>query len=357
MALLHMDSFDFYATTHLSQLYDSVDETGDPGVYVSATGRNGTNSLRIRATSGGSARTPSVRKNFGTAVDTMIVGFGLQVINNDSGSIQLLAFYEGNLVTRHMGLWISVDNGSTCDLLVVNGANATLSTLSAAIPLGTYVYIEFKTKIHDTTGTWEVWKNGVSIGSASGVDTRNGGTSGVIGSALIGNDAGNSNNYDVRYDDLVFLDTTGSAPNNDRIGDVRVAVLVPSGAGNYAQWTPSAGSNYQNVDDLASVDDDTTYNSEATAGDKDSFAMGNLPTTPSTVYAIAESIRYRKDDAGSSTIRQLLRISSTDYEDADISVADAYTYTRRIRETNPNTTAAWTGSDVDGLEAGYKRQT
>lgn len=357
MAILHLDSFDFYDDSHLADLYTSVDEVGSPGIRIEATGRNSSpGRLFMSATSGGSSRTPSIRKNLGTSTDTMIVGFGINVAQNDTGNIQIVQFYEGNLVTRHLGLWISVDNGATVDILIVNGALGVIATLAGAIPLSTWTYIELKTKIHDTTGTWEVWKNGVSIGSASGVDTRNGGTAGVIGSILIGNDIGNSNNYQVSYDDLVVIDTSGSAPNNDRIGDVRVAALFPTGAGNYTQWTPSAGSNFQNVDD-ASPNDDTDYNSEATAGDKDTFAMGNLPTTASAVYAIAESVRYRKDDAGSSTIRQLLRISSTDYEGGDISVADGYLYTRAIRETNPNTSAAWTQSDVDGLEAGYKRET
>jgi hypothetical protein len=49
-------------------------------------------------------------------------------------------------------------------------------------------------------------------------------------------------------------------------------------------------------------------------------------------------------------------VSSTDYEGASQNVGTDYRVYREIIEQNPNTTAAWTESEINGAEFGYKVQ-
>ena len=198
-----------------------------------------------------------------------------------------------------------------------------------------------KATIADSGGYVEVRINGTTEITYTG-DTRNGGNASSDRITFCGV---NNLGIDWWFDDVYMLNGSGST-NNDFLGDVRVAALLPSGAGASTQWTPLSGANYTNVDD-ATPDDDTTYNSDATAGDKDTFALPSLPSTAATVYGVQTLTWDRKDDAGSRTLRHVVRESSTDYESADLTVLDAYTYHRAVWETNPNSGSAWTDADID----------
>jgi hypothetical protein len=304
----------------------------------------------MSVTSGGNAGNRWIRKTIGGTEDTIIVGFALRVTNNDSGSVCLCSLQENG--TRHSELWMST--GTTTYNLIATRAGTTLGTATAAITDGTWMYVEFKTTIHDTTGTFIVKVNGVEVLNLSSQDTRNGGT-GYVDQVALGNPNGNNSNHTIDFDDWYVLDDTGSAPNNDFLGDVRVAALLPNGAGNSTQMTASAGSNYQTVDENT-PNGDTDYVSETTVGEKDTYTMTNLPTNADAVYGVKEAVYARKDDAGAVTLRQVIRTGGTDYEGGDIALLDSYKFFQAIREQNPNTTAAWTQSDIDGIEAGQKLQ-
>ena len=73
-------------------------------------------------------------------------------------------------------------------------------------------------------------------------------------------------------DDIYIDDTTGEASANAPI--LRFYHVVPSGAGNYAEFDPSTGTNYSCVDEIPPSDAD--YVSTATAGEYDSYAMNSI---------------------------------------------------------------------------------
>ena len=352
MALRFMESFDFWGTGRIAELYDGW--SNNARVTIAGTDRHSTatGNMRFQATSGGSGGNGWVGKSIGGTATTIIVGFALNLQTNDSGTIELLSLDEGVGGTPHVSLRATTGT-STFTLSAGRGNYTELGSAVAAILDSIWAYVEIKAVIHDTAGSIVVKVNGVTVINVSGVDTRNGGTP-KVDAILFGNGRGNNSNYDFYIDDIYVLDDSGSL-NNDFLGDVRVACIRPDGAGNSTQWTPSAGSNWQNVDD-EEPNDDTDYNSEGTAGDKDLYTLTALPTSAGSVAGIREITRHRKDDAGAATIRQLIRTGSTDYEGSDVVVGDNYTYAQAIRETNPNTSAAWTESEINGLEAGVKRQ-
>lgn len=340
MALLWMDSFDHYAT--MTRKYDSASLS--QGGVLAANGRNGTNSFHVSANVSGGC---SVVKLLGGTQATLIAGFALRRNGDPGKNVVLFRFREGT--TNHIDLRMN----TSFQLFFTRNGTAVGSAGTTVLSQAVYYYIEVKVFSHDTTGTVEAHINGAAEISSTGLDTRNAGTP-KLDTIVVGEDTQNTgSSWDI--DDLYVLDTTGSAPTNTFLGDSRVYASLPSGAGTTTQFTPSTGSNYQNVDE-ATPDDDTTYNVDSTAGHKDTFAMADLPSSAATVYATQELTLARKDDAGTRTLRQVIRSGGTDYEGSDVAVPDGYNYARAIRETNPNTAAAWSGAEIDAMEAGYKVQ-
>jgi hypothetical protein len=154
------------------------------------------------------------------------------------------------------------------------------------------------------------------------------------------------------FDDFYICDTSGSF-NNDFLGDARIKAVFPDGAGNYTEWTPSAGSNYQAVDENP-PDDDTTYVSSSTPNQRDTYTFGASGLPSSTVKAVVVNMQARKDDGGTREIAGMARSSSTDGVAATQTLASSYANYQGIFETDPNTSAAWGLSAVDGAEFGHK---
>ena len=338
MALLFVDSFDHYATADILQKWTTKDDTIEIGAY----GRNSTNGLRC---SGGNADEVNVVYTRTANTNTCIVGFAFKWVTHTGAALSILDIRDS--ATTHVALLL--DN--TGILTVYRGLGTTLlGTTSATLASGTYYYIELKVAIHDTTGTVDVQVNGSNVLSLTGQDTRNGAAAQWT-SICLGNAINNTSNKTFDYDDFYLADSSG-ATNNDLLGPIRVKAILPDGAGASTDFTPSAGSNFQNVDE-ASTDGDTTYNSESTAGDHDTYTYAALGLS-GTVKGVQTNLMVRSDGAGSETIAPMVRISSTDYQGTTANVTTSYADSRQVYETSPATAAAWTVAEIDGAEFGIK---
>lgn len=329
MALLFCDSFDHYTTdAETLAKYDSIGTTSQ--VSITSGGRLGN---RLRLTGGGSSF-GHVSKYVLPGVSTIVVGGAYMF---DGVGQPFLNLYEGADATLHL----DVGRDSFGRIFVRRAGSTTLGTGTTIIPVGTWVHIEVKAVIHDTTGSVVVKVDGITELNLTNVDTRNGGT-GIIESVRwrcpVNNGSGNF------YLDDAWIDSA------TQHGDVRVACLLPDGAGSSTNFTPSAGSNYQNADD-ATPDEDTTYNASSTAGQKDSYALGALPTS-GAVKGVQVIARLRKDDAGSRTARPILVSGGVQGNGTTRSVSDSYTWHRDTFDTNPNGGGAWSAAAVNALEAG-----
>jgi hypothetical protein len=129
-------------------------------------------------------------------------------------------------------------------------------------------------------------------------------------------------------------------------------VILPDGAGNSTDFTPSAGSNFQNVDET-STDSDTTYNSETTAGDHDTYTYAAVGLT-GNVRAIQTNLVVRSTGAGAETLRPKIRISGTDYSGTTVGCTTSYLDKMEVFETSPATAVVWTVSEIDGAEFGIE---
>ena len=211
-----------------------------------------------------------------------------------------------------------------------------------------WYYIEIKVTIDNAVGTVEIRIGETQVLSLINKDTQ-GGSDSEVGSVLIGYAISST-----RIDDLYICDNSGSE-NNDFLGDVRVDVLRANAPGTYTDFTPSAGSNYENVDEAYGPDDDTTYNDGANVADKDSYALGDLPSPAgTTIFGVKSQITVRKTDAGSRRCKILTRAGTTDDLGSSLILSDTFITHYEIYENNPADSLDWEDADVNGMEVGVE---
>ncbi|MER2623700.1 MAG: hypothetical protein ABTS22_07140, partial [Accumulibacter sp.] len=276
---------------------------------------------------------------------TWIVGFALYMVSTET--TELLRFTDETGTIQGA---LSIGNDGTIRVYRNSVSSGTLLATSVnALPILTWNYIEVKLTIADSGGNWEVRVNESTWLNFTG-DTKQSTTLSTATRIQIwgrGSDNG--------IDDLYICDGTGSA-NNSFLGDVRIDTVRPIGAGNYSEFSKQgSASNWDNLDDTT-LDSDSTYNYSNTVGQRDTLDCGNLPAITGGIFGVQVNMAARKDDAGGRTFRSLTRVSGTDYEGDSQNVGTDYRYFRQIIEKNPNTTAAWTESEINTAEFGYKVQ-
>lgn len=322
MALLHMDGFDGYATT--AQLQMRYSANGGP-VFSTTLGRFG----------GGAFQNGFLGKAISGSPSTIITGAAFQIapqankdliwIRNGSG-VQLTFCY--NTVAGTLQLWRGAINTGT--LLG-----------SFAPPLwGVYSFIELKCTIHSSAGSAEVRFNGATVLNLTGINTQNQATADITRVDI--------DNYSGTYvDDWYILDTTGSAPLNTFLGDIRITTLRPSADSSVA-WTRSTGStNAAAVDDTTV--DATDYVSSSTVGQRDIYDLGDLTGSP-TVYAVMATAWGLKTDAGTRGVKVGIRYSGNETQSSDTAMTTTTSpYTLTGQSQAPGA-VAWTSTVVNATQ-------
>jgi len=337
MALLFMDSFDHYATADITDKWTS----NEGWTIGSSNGRNSTNATQC------AAEYELVRALPITGQNTAIIGFAVYVSSAFVTHYVMAVFDTGTL---QCGLQFV--NDGRIQVGIGGGLGSTLGTVHAtstnSLQQSVWYYIEFKAVIHNSTGSIEVRVNGMEWINVSNVDTQ--GSSNATWNTVAWTGASGQT---YRMDDVYMCDSSGSL-NNDFLGDVRVSVLLPEGAGNTTEWTPSAGSNYACVDESA-PNDDTDYVSTITLNAKDTYAFPAV-ATGAEIKGVQIFAAVRKATDGPGKIKHVIRSGGTDYDQTEIGIGGTtYSYTRTMHETDPATGVSWTESGVNAAEFGIKK--
>jgi hypothetical protein len=162
------------------------------------------------------------------------------------------------------------------------------------------------------------------------------------------------NRHTLRLDDVYLCDTGGSR-NNDFLGDVRVVTLRPNADTGQADFTPSAGSvHYPMVAEAPDDDGDASYVESGTVGHKDLYGYQDLAASAAAIMAVQVATVTRKDDAGSRSLRTVLKSGPTMANGAIRVLGTPYALYDDRFEIDPATGAAWTKAGVDALEAGVE---
>ena len=232
---------------------------------------------------------------------------------------------------------------------------AAAATGTAALGDTNWHHIEVEYTVNAATGTIKTWVDGVADINFTGdtTDAASGDVTDFRGMYLAGCSS-NTGGVTVHMDDfLVWDDASGFS---GRLSDQhRIRTLVPTANGDTNNFTPSAGSNYQNVDDATS-DDDTTYNSSTVNGDIDLYQVA-MNFNPQVIYAVQAEVVTRKTDLRAITARTKLKKGSSTQNGTTSDVYNGViTPARILQDKDPTDSTTWTRSKIHNqVQIGIER--
>jgi hypothetical protein len=300
------------------------------------TGRSGTHGYDINAGW-------IYRVNFTNNQTNLIVGAAIKF--NASANGVIAEMYDGNekqLIFEKVGTEIRVTR-AWGDILGTSSGGG--------LSVGDWRYLEIGVVISNSAGIVTIKSDETVVLSVTGADTQYTANARINAIRFTATGAGES----FTIDDVYMLNSSAPAPYDDFLGNVCVDVIRPNASGTYSDFTPSSGSNYQNVDE-ASQDDMATYNSSSTVGHKDTYNLGSVPAPSGLdIYAVKVQSIVKKDTAGTRACKLLSRSGTTDHLDDDECVLDVtFKSFCEILELNPDDSAAWEEADVNALETGIQ---
>lgn len=165
----------------------------------------------------------------------------------------------------------------------------------------------------------------------------------------------------VLIDDIFALDSTGTFNNDFLTPPPTIRGALPNSAGTQTDWTPDSGSNFQNVDDVATATSDTDANSSSVIGDIDLYNYPNfaeINATGTVVYGLQVFSVAAMVASGTRTIKVRVRETTPEATGSNVVLPDLILNAhRQIFDQNPTgTPATWTKASVDAAEFGIEVQ-
>ena len=165
------------------------------------------------------------------------------------------------------------------EIQVKRGDGTTLGTTSGlGLIANTWYHIETKSTIDNSAGAATVWVNAVSVLALTSQDTQNSANASSDRFRLISSVSNNSSR-NVSIGDLIVLNTSGSAPYNDHMGEQRVECLFPNASGTTTDFSLSTGSNHAALLDEVPPNGDTDYVQSNTVGHIELLNLGALSSS------------------------------------------------------------------------------
>lgn len=314
--------------------FESQDATEIPIGSFAANGRYGSGrSWQITANNNGFFFIP---------INNNLTQFtaGLAVLRNSSWAVAANIVTFSSNTGDNIRLASTVSNG----LQLIQGSTVIYETAPGYLVNGSWYYFELSCVLATSaTGSWELRSNGAVLGSGSTVRTA--GTD--VSFTQIGLNRGGQN---VFMDDVYVDDTAGQFK-----GEISIIGLTPNGNGTYSQLVGSDGNstdNYLLVDDVPASSAD--YVGSATAGQKDTYAMTDLPTGTGNILAVRALFTAAKSNANLKKYRYVLRSGGSDQTGSDIFLGGTYAESGEILTQSPFTASAWTESEINGMEVGFE---
>lgn len=358
MTLLFFDGFDCYNTA-------TDFETSNPNIYLQAGSSFGyTNGL---SKSGG-------RFDGGTLVhDQFWGGPGLLSLpDNTSNDIWVgkafwtepppwqfnltsgdcFYFYGSSIVTTGYFECFVYFDYSTGEITakLQNGTVLGTTTTPLLVP-GRWSWVECRCKLANSpNGIIEVYINGTQVLNLTGIGTDQSGTSTRVTGVNLFNKILLS-----KVDDMYVLNTDGLAPWNDRLGDCRIATLLPNGDAGPNNGTPATGSSYYSMVNERSGFNTSTVNNlinlSNTTGQQEVFDVEDPPQM-TTIFGVAVCSTARKTLPGLSTYHNKLNINNTDYISDSYSLSTSYATNKSYWVKDPSTNQQWTANNVAASKMG-----
>jgi hypothetical protein len=334
--ILWMDGFDEIG--NMNQKYTEGGEI----TPAQSTSTNAPFSYGRSFSSGGTATLQKVIP--GAPYTVFFVGFHFLINTTDSVERNFIQFLDAQNNVVQIELRRIWDNVLLKHTLRLYRGSTLLATSSDGIPQNAWVWLSVKHVCSQTTGSVEVKLNNTTVLTYSG-NTQNGAANQVHRPVILTG----TNNPEFSVDNLVIATGLASDPP---LSECRIyGAVVPTSNFN-VQFTPNAGTNWSNVNEIP-PNDDTSYNSSNTVGATDVFVCAP-PTLTGVIPAVKVNFRARKDDAGVRELAPIIRPGTTNHQGSAIEITSNYFNRGVVWETNPDTGQAWNPGDIVNLKFGYR---
>ena len=308
-------------------LWDTIG--GSAGINNSLTGRDGNYCLNCY----GAGSAPKYLMNAIPSKSELYVAF----LFYPSVSGRIFSFYNSG---TKLG-YISLSSTSGGNIQAYKGPSTLLATGTAMINGSTWYLIEIHYIPATSGGVFQVKVNGISDISYSGSTTP---AATTINQIMLSEDG---NNWGSGYYDNIIVDDA------NWIGNTRIQAIQVNGPGGFTQFTPSAGANWQNVEEIPYSE--TDYNETGVSAKVDTFTHAALSGSPAAVKCVQVQARAKLIGNPTPTNLQLVVNSGgTAYFSGSKALALASKGVSALWATDPATGQPWTVADVNAAEIGYK---
>ncbi len=279
-------------------------------------------------------------KQLPASYSEIIVGVALKVASPSPSFIPWSS--APLLILRSSGVEMASVGLDSNQRIYMQDDAAHRTTGTTIVPFNSWFYIEFKVVV-GTSGSGELHLNSASeIASTVG----NYGTADV--NQILFRAASRSS---TTVDDIFVIDTTGSPPQNDFVGDVRVVTLYPVSDATYTDWTPKVGTDHYAMVDEAVMDGDGSYVYDANPGDIDSYLLDTFLT--GTIFSAQLNIGARKGDVSLRQLQNLIRQGGTDHFGSTVTLSSSYVFYSERFDVDPDGNP-WLAATINADEFGMK---
>lgn len=245
-----------------------------------------------------------------------------------SGGTGVLRLYQSSSTARVLQYW--------------SGSAWTTIGSSFSMTTGALANIDIHCKIDASAGIMELYVDSVLKASLSGATSFFGGSS-VSYIEMSPTHSTNSNNQ--AWSQFICADVDTRS--------MKLATIRPNAAGATSQWSGT----YTDIDDVGYYTD-SDYITSGTANQVSTFGLTDLSTAAQALDPLGVIVtgRARKGTTGPQNLQLGVHSGSTDYFAAnEPSLGSSFgNLTPRIWDQNPDTSAAWTVSEIQSLQAGVK---
>lgn len=153
--------------------------------------------------------------------------------------------------------------------------------------------------------------------------------------------------------DMYVFDETGSFNNGFLGSNYLIETLRPTAEAAGIAFTPATGTdNSAMVDDAPKHDHDATENHSTGNAEVDRFTTGN--TLAKQAVNAVKVINVARHEGASQNFRAKIFEGATGADGSDVALAETFEVHMEDFETNPDTSAQWTVTEIEASEFGYE---
>jgi len=335
MAVLFVEGFDHYNTNAFASLkWDFASLS----TYQASGGRFGGGSF-------GQTSTSHAYRQLFSGASTIIAGGAFKYSGTMGANDDLMEFRDGGSTQ------VTIESSGLGQLRALNGFSVSTVlgvTDGGVLIAGQWHWVEVKVFVSNTVGTVEIRIDGKVVMALTNVDTS---FSGGTEIDIITFEGGGFNG---QWDDIYISDLSGSAPQNDFLGDGRVDTLYPDGDGNYTEFGTTTGTPHSDeVNENPPDNSGASVITSTAANQRDTFTMDDLAViSDQTIFAVQQT-SYADYDVSATSFRQILR-RVADHNGGSVALSASRAFHIEVWNDDPQAAAAWTETNVNATESGVE---